>query len=63
MLEQKLDGKILSNGGCVLGVTALGNSLESAITNACAAAEKTSWSHKYCRKDIGKKRTNSSLSF
>jgi phosphoribosylamine--glycine ligase len=52
---KKLDGKILSNGGRVLGVTALGDSLESAITNAYAAAEKISWPHKYCRRDIGKK--------
>ncbi len=49
------DGKILTNGGRVLGVTALGDTLESAITNAYAATEKISWPHKYCRKDIGKK--------
>jgi phosphoribosylamine--glycine ligase len=49
------DGKILTNGGRVLGVTALGDTLEYAITNAYAAAEKISWPHKYCRKDIGKK--------
>ena len=52
---KKLDGKILTNGGRVLGVTALGDSLESAITNAYAAAEKITWPHKYCRKDIGQK--------
>ena len=52
---KKLDGKIISNGGRVLGVTALGDSLESAITNAYGAADKISWSHKYCRLDIGKK--------
>ncbi|MCE9651885.1 MAG: phosphoribosylamine--glycine ligase [Nitrosarchaeum sp.] len=52
---KKQDGKILSNGGRVLGVTALGDTLESAISNAYAAAEKISWPHKYCRKDIGKK--------
>ncbi len=52
---KKIDGKILSNGGRVLGVTALGDSLESAITNAYAAAEKITWPHKYCRKDIGQK--------
>lgn len=52
---KKLDGKIISNGGRVLGVTALGDSLESAITNAYGAADKISWSHKYCRQDIGKK--------
>ena len=49
------DGKILSNGGRVLGVTALGDTLESAITNAYSASEKISWPHKFCRKDIGKK--------
>ncbi|WP_016939284.1 MULTISPECIES: phosphoribosylamine--glycine ligase [Nitrosopumilus] len=49
------DGKILSNGGRVLGVTALGDSLESAITNAYLACDKISWPHKFCRKDIGKK--------
>jgi phosphoribosylamine--glycine ligase len=52
---KKIDGKILSNGGRVLGVTALGDSLESAIRNAYATAEKISWSSKFCRKDIGKK--------
>ena len=49
------DGKILSNGGRVLGVTALGDSLESAISNAYTASQKISWPHKYCRTDIGKK--------
>lgn len=49
------DGKILSNGGRVLGVTALGDTLESAIANAYAASEKISWPHKFCRRDIGKK--------
>jgi len=52
---KKQDGKILSDGGRVLGVTALGDTLTSAISNAYAAAEKISWPHKYCRKDIGKK--------
>ncbi len=52
---KKQDGKILTNGGRVLGVTALGDTLESAIQNAYSAAENISWPHKYCRKDIGKK--------
>lgn len=52
---KKIDGKILSNGGRVLGVTALGESLEIAINNAYDATEKITWAHKYCRKDIGKK--------
>ncbi|MGI0082210.1 MAG: phosphoribosylamine--glycine ligase [Nitrosopumilaceae archaeon] len=49
------NGKILTNGGRVLGVTALGDTLQSAISNAYARAEKISWKSKYYRKDIGKK--------
>ena len=52
---KKSGEKILSNGGRVLGVTALGDTLESAIRNAYAATEKITWSQKYCRKDIGQK--------
>ncbi|TFH00498.1 MAG: phosphoribosylamine--glycine ligase, partial [Nitrosopumilus sp.] len=52
---KKSGEKILSNGGRVLGVTALGDSLESAITNAYAAIEKITGSQKYNRTDIGKK--------
>ena len=52
---KKQDKRILSNGGRVLGVTALGDTLDSAISNAYAAAEKISWAHKFCRRDIGKK--------
>ena len=51
----KQNGKILTNGGRVLGVTALGNTLESAINNAYSVTEKISWPHKFCRTDIGKK--------
>ncbi|HEY8110584.1 MAG TPA: phosphoribosylamine--glycine ligase [Candidatus Nitrosotenuis sp.] len=47
--------KILTSGGRVLGVTALGDSLQSAISNAYSAAGKISWENKYCRMDIGKK--------
>jgi phosphoribosylamine--glycine ligase len=49
------DGKILTNGGRVLGVTALGDTLNDAIANAYAVVDKISWPHKYCRTDIGKK--------
>jgi phosphoribosylamine--glycine ligase len=52
---KKSGEKILSNGGRVLGVTALGDTLESAIKNAYAATEKIIWSQKFNRKDIGKK--------
>ena len=49
------NGKVLTNGGRVLGVTALGNSLENAISRAYFAADKVNWPNKYCRRDIGKK--------
>ena len=52
---KKSDGKIFSNGGRVLGITSLGDSLESAISNVYSATEKIIWSNKYCRNDIGKK--------
>ena len=52
---KKSGEKILSNGGRVLGVTALGYTLESAIKNAYAATDKITWSQKFNRKDIGKK--------
>ena len=48
-------GKILTSGGRVLGVTALGNSLEQAISNAYAVVNKINWPNKYFRTDIGKK--------
>lgn len=52
---KKENSSILTNGGRVLGVTALGDTLESAITNAYSTTEKISWPNKYCRTDIGKK--------
>ena len=52
---KKHNDKILSNGGRVLGVTALGDTLDSAITNTYNAAEQIAWSNKYLRKDIGQK--------
>ena len=52
---KKIDDKILSNGGRVLSVTALGDTLNSAIKNAYAASEKIIWPQKYQRKDIGQK--------
>jgi len=52
---KKENNTILTSGGRVLGVTALGDSLNSAITNAYLAAGKISWQNKYYRKDIGKK--------
>ena len=47
--------KIITNSGRVLGVTALGDTLELAIKNAYNIADKISWKNKYMRTDIGKK--------
>ncbi len=48
------DGKIVTNGGRVLGVTALGKDLKEARANAYAAAEWVDFDNKYMRHDIGK---------
>ena len=52
---KKQNKKIITNGGRVLGVTALGNTLELAIKNAYNVSEKIFWENKYSRTDIGKK--------
>ena len=52
---KELNKKIITNGGRVLGVTALGDTLESAIKHAYGITEKISWENKYLRTDIGKK--------
>ncbi len=49
------NGKVLTNGGRVLGVTALGDSLQQAISNVYSAVDKVNWPNKYSRLDIGKK--------
>jgi len=52
---KELDKKIITNGGRVLGVTSLGDTLEAAIKRAYDVTEKISWENKYSRTDIGKK--------
>jgi len=51
----KKDKKIVTNGGRVLGVTALGNSVKKAISKAYMAASRITWDGVYYRKDIGQK--------
>lgn len=48
------DGKIVTNGGRVLGVTAKGATLKEARKNAYAATEWIRFENKYMRHDIGK---------
>jgi len=51
----KLDGKshIVTNGGRVLGVTGLGNTIKGAIDKAYEAVEKINFAGMHYRKDIG----------
>ncbi len=46
-------GKIVSNGGRVLGVTALGGSIREAQEKAYEAVDKIDWPGGFCRRDIG----------
>lgn len=48
------DGKIVTNGGRVLGVTATGKTLKEARANAYEATKWVDFDNKYCRSDIGK---------
>ena len=48
------DGKVVTNGGRVIGVTAIGPDLVSARKNAYEATEWIDFDNKYMRHDIGK---------
>ena len=47
------DGKVLTNGGRVLNVTALGESFEAARDRAYEACDLINWDGKFLRRDIG----------
>ena len=49
-----VDGKIVTNGGRVLGITAIGKDLKEARAKAYEATEWVSFEKKYMRHDIGK---------
>ncbi|MBQ7235721.1 MAG: phosphoribosylamine--glycine ligase [Clostridia bacterium] len=52
----KLDGdKLLTNGGRVLGVTAVSGNLKGAIKKAYKKVSKINFANAYCRSDIGKR--------
>ena len=51
----KVDGKIVTNGGRVLGVTALGNGLKEAIDNAYSAIKHIRFDGMHYRNDIASK--------
>ena len=50
-----LDGKLVTNGGRVLGVTAVADSLPEAIRGAYEKAEKITFENRFYRKDIGQR--------
>jgi phosphoribosylamine--glycine ligase len=52
------DGKVVTSGGRVLGVTALGDGVEDAINRSYEAVKKISWPGVQFRTDIGKKALN-----
>lgn len=49
------DGKLVTAGGRVLGVTALGDTLENALEKSYNAVEKISFENAHYRRDIGQK--------
>ena len=49
------DGSVVTNGGRVLGVTALGNSISDAKLQAYKAVKCIRWDGAWCRKDISDK--------
>jgi phosphoribosylamine-glycine ligase len=51
--------RLVSNGGRVLGVTATGDDLKSAIDRAYQAVSLINFDGMYFRKDIGRKSLNS----
>jgi len=52
------DNQVVANGGRVLGVTALGETIENAIENAYGTLKNIKWDGVYYRKDIGQKAVN-----
>lgn len=49
------DGRVVTNGGRVLGVTGIGNNIPTAIKNAYDGVKCISWEKEYHRSDIGQK--------
>ncbi len=47
------DGAIVSNGGRVLAITALGDSVSEAQVKAYEAVDRVRWPDGFCRRDIG----------
>ena len=50
---RRADGALVANGGRVLGVTAMGATLEAARDAAYRAVDAVEWAEGFCRRDIG----------
>ena len=49
------DGRLIAEGGRVIGVTALGGNLAEAHHSAYAAIDRIDWPEGFCRRDIGRR--------
>ena len=47
------DGKLVTSGGRVLGVTAVADTLKEAVDKAYTLADRIDFGNKFCRRDIG----------
>jgi phosphoribosylamine--glycine ligase len=47
------DGRVIANGGRVLGVSAIGRTVADAQARAYAAVDEIRWPEGFCRRDIG----------
>ena len=49
------DGKLFTNGGRILGITALADNLQESINKAYEVVEQINFKNQYFRRDIGSK--------
>jgi phosphoribosylamine--glycine ligase len=46
-------GQLVANGGRVLGITAVGDTIADAQAKAYQGVDAVQWTDAYCRRDIG----------
>ncbi|MFQ5441622.1 MAG: phosphoribosylamine--glycine ligase [Thermodesulfobacteriota bacterium] len=54
---KRKDGRVVTSGGRVLGVTGVGDNIKEAVDRTYEAVKKISWDGAYYRRDIGEKAT------
>ena len=55
------DGKLVTSGGRVLGVTATADTLKEAVSTAYAMADRIEFENRFCRRDIGRRALNAGI--